>query len=300
MKGASIVFGVQAGATYKINEKVGVSAGIRTMFANNSYEGYLRNIMINPIFPLAGLTGTMIPASNFFTTIGNTENAAATADQSLDVTQKGSGIAPIFGIHFRPNSRADLAVKYEFKTKITLENETKENAQNMYPDGQKLRSDVPALLSIAGSYDFTPKLKVSVTYLQHFEKQARLDSWNAGLEEIVQRQKFIDHGTREFMVGVEYQLNDKLTLSAGCQLSDVGVSEKWQNDLSHNLDNLSFALGFAYRITEKLTLNFGAIATIFDPPSVTTVLPSPPFNPTVTQKYERSSRGFAIGVDYRF
>jgi long-chain fatty acid transport protein len=302
MKGSSIVYGAFAGAAYKINEMFGVSGGLRMMFASNSYEGYIRNIRINPLFPPLGNGVDMISASAFFTAIGQTANAAATADQSLDVKQSGSGVAPIFGVHFRPNQRSSIAVKYEFKTKITLENETKENAQNMYPDKQKLRSDVPALLSIAAGYDISSNVKASFTYLHHFEKQATLESWNAAANTIVQRQKLIDNNTTEVQLGIEWKLNDKLTLSTGCQVSTVGVSKAWQNDMSHNLTNTTVGLGFAYRVTEQLTVNFGAINTWYEPVTIKTknTLPSPPFNEFVTQKYDRTNRAIAVGIDYRF
>jgi long-chain fatty acid transport protein len=300
MEGTSIVYGVQANATYKINDMFGISGGIRMSLASNSYKGYVRNIQINPrLNPIFGLpyNGQMVSAPMFFTDIGRADLAAQTSDQSLDVKQTGSGVAPIFGVHFRHNS-LDLAVKYEFQTNITLTNKTKENAMNMYPDGQELRSDVPAVLSLAMGKDnfFHPKLKVAVTYLHHFEKQANLQSWNATAGTIVQREKLIDKNTHELMVGAEWKLNDKLTLSAGYQISNVGVSNAWQNDISHNLDNITLGLGFAYRVNDKLTLNFGAINTWYDPVTISGNVSGVDYK----QTFDRTNRAIAVGVDYRF
>ncbi len=292
MEGSSIVYGVQAGATYSINDMLGLYGGIRFSFARNSYEGYVRNIRINPVVPGINPSGAMIPASAFFQAGGNEVLAAATSDQSLDVSQKGSGAAPILGLHFRVNS-LNLAAKYEFRTKMTLTNDTKQNAMNMYPDGQELRADVPALLSVAGSYDIVPAVKFSVTYLHHFEPQATLESWAPVATEpngghIVQRQELVDRGTNEYMAGLEWKPTDKLLLSAGCQRSDVSVSDAWQNDITHNLDNFSAGLGAAYRFTDRLTLNVGGMYTWYDSQTVK------------TQTYARTSRVVAVGVDYRF
>ena len=329
LNGSSIVYGVQAGATYKINDMLGVFGGVRMSFANNSYEGYLKNIKINPNFtgnPVLGsiLDGTPIGASelnakgNAISDIASTPGldpqtagllgavagglklvASQIGDKALDVTQKGNGIAPILGIHFSVGN-LNLAAKYEFRTKITLTNETKKDDVNMYPDGKKLRSDVPALLSLAGSYDIIPALRLSITYLHHFEPQAKIQSWDAAGQAIVQRQDLIDHGTNEYQVGLEWNVTGKLTLSTGCQWSDVGVSDLWQNDISHNLDNLTWGLGAAYHFNDRLTLNIGGLYTWYNSASVkcNTTIQSNPVS--VTQTYERTNKALAIGLDFRF
>ena len=319
LKGSSIVYGVQAGATYKINDMIGVFGGVRMLFASNSYEGYLKDIKINPNVP-GLLDGSMLGPSeldargdainNLADDLGNTNpqyiplktlagglKYVATqipGTTELDVIQKGSGFAPILGVHFNLNS-LHLAVKYEFNAKITIKNETKKNAMDMYPDGKELRSDVPAVLSLAGSYDIVPALKLSVTYLHHFEPQATIESWAPGgdyVSTIIQRQKLIDKGTNEYQAGLEWMLNGKLTLSTGCQWSDVSVSDAWQNDIAHNLDNLTWGLGAAYHFSDRLTLNIGGLYTWYTPSSVK--------SPAYTQTYDRTNKALAIGIDYRF
>ena len=302
LNGTSIVYSVQAGATYRVSDMLGVFGGIRMSFASNSYEGYVKDIKINPY-------GNMVSAPDFFENAGIPSLlplAQATANQSLDVKQAGSGMAPILGFHFNMNS-LNLSAKYEFSTKITLKNETKQNAMNMYPDGQKLRSDVPALLSLAGSYDIIPSVKLSFTYLYHFEPQATIESWapdaaNPNGGSIVQRQDFIDRGTNEYMAGLEWKLNDKLILSTGCQWSDVSVSDLWQNDISHNLDNLTIGLGAAYHFSDRLILNIGGINTWYNSSSIkgNAAIQGTPVTMPYTQTYERANTAIAIGIDYRF
>ena len=322
LKGSSIVYGVQAGATYKINDMIGVFGGVRMLFASNGYEGYLRDIKVNPNVP-GLLDGGMLNSSELVargnaidaqanaippealadpqilaqytqlkTLAGGLKNVASKiGDKSLDVKQKGSGIAPILGVHFNVNS-LHLAAKYEFNAKIKIKNETNKDDVNMYPDGQELRSDVPALLSLAGSYNILPALKLSVTYLHHFEPQATLESWDAANQKIVNRQDFIDKGTNEYQAGLEWFLNDKLTISMGCQWSDVSVSNLWQNDISHNLDNLTYGLGAAYHFSDRLTLNIGGLYTWYTSSSVKI--------PAYTQTYERTNKALAIGIDFKF
>ena len=319
LKGSSIVYGVQAGASYKITEMLSVFGGVRMMFASNSYEGYATDIQFNPssaVLTSYGLTadGSMRPAPAFFNAfgdiLGNMGQEAASAqmkalsvgtgNQLLDAKQKGNGIAPILGLHFQLNG-LNLAVKYEFNTKITVKNETVDgkNAMNLYPDGKELRSDVPALLSLAGSYDIIPSLKLSVTYLHHFEPQAKLESWDG--TKIVQRQDLIDKGTNEYQFGLEWKFSDKLTFSTGCQISKVGVSDAWQNDIAHNLDNFTWGLGAAYHLSDRITLNIGGLYTWYTPVTVAgnaSIMGS--FATPYNQTYDRSNKAIAVGIDFKF
>ncbi len=320
LKGTSIVYGIQVGASYKIGEKFGVFGGVRMLMASNSYEGYMRNIKVNPslaAIPGGVLNGDMMDANTLntkadaITAYANTllqlpENAATITllktvagglksvasgigDKALDVQQTGNGFAPLIGIHYN-SGILNLAAKYEFSSKITLTNKTKKDDVNMYPDGKKLRSDVPALLSLAGSIDIVPSLKFSLTYIHHFEPQAKIESYADG--KIISRNKLIDHGTNEAMAGIEWKVFKKLTLSTGGQLSKVGVSDAWQTDITHNLDNYTHGIGAALHLNDRLTLNIGGLYSWYTK--------APIKSQTFTQTYNRANTAVAIGLDYRF
>lgn len=78
-EGSSAFYGIQGGASYKINDMLSVSLGLRYVMISNSYKGYLENIMINPNFPSAGFTGEMVKATEFFTAFsGYLSNVSAT------------------------------------------------------------------------------------------------------------------------------------------------------------------------------------------------------------------------------
>ena len=53
-KGSSVYFGYQANVGYKINDKLSVAVGARLVTASNKYNGYLKNISINPNYPAFG------------------------------------------------------------------------------------------------------------------------------------------------------------------------------------------------------------------------------------------------------
>ena len=83
-KGSSTYLGYQANLGYKINDMLSVAIGARLVSVTNKYNGYLKNISINPTYPAfgAGFTGGMVLASDFFTagaTTLSTLAAGATA-----------------------------------------------------------------------------------------------------------------------------------------------------------------------------------------------------------------------------
>ena len=297
MDGKSIMFGYQAGITYKISDMFGVFGGCRMISASNSYEGYLRNIMINPKVYNPN-PGQMLPASAFFNTIGQPQIAASLTDQSLSVKQKGTGYTPILGFNFNLKG-LNVGVKYEFNTKLTVTNHTTNNAFDMYPDGLELRSDIPALLSIGASYDIVPEIKLSLGYLYYFDKNAVIQSWDAKTRTLINKTDFIDKNTSEYLAGIEWKVCDKFILSSGWQYSNPGPSEKYQNDISHSITNLTAGVGFAYKICEKATINVGGLMSFYDKFDTRYAQPEGS-NVFYTRSYGRTSKGLAIGLDLKF
>lgn len=66
-KGKSVIFGFQAGVSYEINENISVFGGLRYLKAENSYEGYIKDIMVTSAAgestPSAFLNGVAAPLS---------------------------------------------------------------------------------------------------------------------------------------------------------------------------------------------------------------------------------------------
>ncbi|HLN54865.1 MAG TPA: hypothetical protein VK207_02670 [Bacteroidales bacterium] len=91
-EGTSVYFGYQFNVAYKINDMISVAAGMRMVSAKNTYNGYMKNIMINPNYPAfgAGYTGSLVKAATFFT------DAATKLNQlSAGATQYVTGLQPI-------------------------------------------------------------------------------------------------------------------------------------------------------------------------------------------------------------
>ncbi|MCL2329435.1 MAG: aromatic hydrocarbon degradation protein, partial [Bacteroidetes bacterium] len=140
LKGSSITYGTQLGVNYKIKNMFSVFAGARASFVRNGYNGYIKDIKINPNIPPFGLSGdNMIPATAFVNILAENqlipqEQAdaliAQVSDRAIDLKQSGWGIAPILGVDFNYKN-LNVGIKYEFKTAIKLTNKTKENTSGM-------------------------------------------------------------------------------------------------------------------------------------------------------------------------
>jgi hypothetical protein len=82
-KGTSAYMGYQLNVGYKLTEMLSVAIGARFVSAKNTYGGYLKNISINPTYPAFGADGSMMLASDFFTTGATTLNTLAAGANSF-------------------------------------------------------------------------------------------------------------------------------------------------------------------------------------------------------------------------
>jgi long-chain fatty acid transport protein len=290
LRGTSIIYGAQLGATFAINDMFSVFAGGRMAMVRNSHEGHLRDIQINPTVPGLNPDGNMMSAYTFFNAIGQTEQAAMVADQQLINSQSGNGFTPILGLNFNHN-RLNVGVKYEFRTSLSVTNETEIDVQNMFPDGASIPHDIPAKLTVGAQYDIIPSVTLSAGWVRFFDQDARMAN---------DRQDLLDGGVNEFLFGAEWRINNRFLVSAGTQVTRSSATDAYQTDLSHFLNSVSVGFGGAVDVTENIRINAGYFFTMFE--DWEQVIPAGAAVPTpaVTNVFARTSQVFGIGVDFRF
>jgi len=300
MKGKQYIYGAQLNFTYKILDCLAAAVGIRA----NYYDGYYRG---------------HVNANH--STMGNL------AGLSLDVDQKGWGFTPMVSVNYHQGPLT-LTARYEFRTKISTKNETNSlsatlNSEQLieaplvklvaagamtaeqaaalgtqikttvesglatytapYQDGVRTRYDMPALLSLAVGYEFTPKLRATLEYHFFDDKNAKMAN---------DRQNELTHGTHEFLAGVEYDINDKFTVSCGAQRTDYGLSDGYQQNTSFACDSYSIGLGGAWNINEKIRLNAGYFISLYSD-----------YDKQASygiETYSRTNNVIGIGIDYKF
>jgi len=275
VKGKQYIYGAQVNFTYKLTDYLAAAVGVRA----NYYDGYSR----------AYVKATSLPQ------LGSQE----LVNMKLDCTQRGWGVAPIVSLNYHQGPLT-LAARYEFRTKINTKNETAELPEGLgdmaasYADGARVRYDMPALLVAAVGYAFTPKLRATLEY--HF-----FDDRNAKMAD--DRQKELKHGTHELLAGIEYDINEKFTVSCGGQRTDYGLSDNYQQNTSFACDSYSIGLGGAWNVSDKVRLNAGYFITLYS--DYTREWPAAQGGYMGTgyagkDVYSRTNNVIGVGIDYRF
>lgn len=297
--GASTYFGLQLNYSYEVNEALSLSVGVRATIASNAYEGHIAGISVNPNAPTMGLDGNYMLATDLFATMAGvgvitSAQAAAygamVADKNVDAKQTGNAFTPILSANVKPNDKWDIAVKYEFKTKLELTNDTKVDDTGMYADGVKSRADIPAILALGVSHQLCDKLLLSASLTNYFDEGV---DW--GMDATTGEVRGIDHNATDYALGAEYAFSSKFKVSLGWNYTDLGIAENWRNDILHSFSTHSINAGVAYAFTEKLALDLGVMNTLYSPVTRDFI------NATVgpySETYDRSNLVFAIGLSY--
>ena len=300
MKGKQYIYGAQFNYTYKILDCFSAAAGVRVNYYDGYYRGHVK---------------------------ANHSSMGNLASLALDVDQKGWGFTPIVSVNYHQGPLT-LTARYEFRTKINTKNETNSLSASLnsdqlvvapltrlvaagalpaaqaaamatqikstvesglatytapYQDGVRTRYDMPALLSVAAGYEFTPQLRATLEYHFFDDKNAKMAN---------DRQDELTHGTHEILAGVEYDINDKFTVSCGGQRTDYGLSDGYQQNTSFACDSYSIGLGGAWNINEKVRLNAGYFISLYSDYDKQASYGQ--------ETYSRTNNVIGVGIDYKF
>ncbi len=214
--------------------------------------------------------------------------AQATSDMELDATQSGSGIVPVIGINLKFSDDFNMAIKYEHKASITLTNSTTVDDVGMYPDGEEMAADMPAMLAVGASYKALPQLRLSGGFHYYFDK-------SADYGKALPNEDIIDNNFWEAAFGLEYAVTENFLLSAGYLRTQTGVNDKYHSDLSHSLSTNSIGAGLKYMVNPNMGINLGVMNTMYE--SYTKSFGATGFN--YDESYERKALTFAIGLDLK-
>ena len=284
--GISFFLGFQGNISYAISDAVAVAAGVRYIYAINSYEGTLENIQINPMHPLLNPSGGMMSAEQFFTYAGMPGTAAMLADAEVDVQQTGSGITPILSMNLKPSDNLNIGIRYEFNTKLELTNDSAVDDTGQFPDGFTFRNDIPAILSFGIEYTVMPKLRLMISLNTFFDKSANWD----GAEDL------IDSNSYDMGVGFEYDITETFLISAGYLYTNVGVKDTYQGDFTHELDSNTIGFGGRIMMTPKISLDIGGLYVTYT--EADRSWQRNDFPHAFKETYQRSSWGLSIGIGF--
>ncbi len=311
LKGKSMTLAFNLGAAFRITDWLSVSALVRYSNTSNGYEGYMKNIQVNPSAPAMGLNGQMMSASALFTTAAQMlqqmgmlspemqkalgENAVKTADHTLDVKQKGYSISPVLAVAFH-HGKWDASIKYEFKMATELEIESAPVSANdpvinsIFTHGTKVKAETPALLAVAASRNCGP-VKVTLEWHHFFDKDAENSFTQAGT---------VLGNTNEYLAGAEWSITDRWMVSLGAQRTQLNLDESKYSDMNFSISSTSVGLGLKFQITDFMALNAGFMKTFYDKDITNNFVDAT--NPALSYKdvYNRTSISWGLGLDFKF
>lgn len=322
MRGRQYYFGLSLGFAYKVTPNLAVFAGARGVYATSNYYGYIRNIRM-------GMSEQNPAGVPLYMMLDNTKTDAA--DVELNCDQSGIGFTPIIGIDYK-TGRWNFSAKYEFKTRMRLENK----AVNKQPS----IGNLPAKLVENG---------VSPLLLQSLEMQATLKSFgdlfdesldeaigeytdgkkiaqdipalltlgvgynpvdplhiNVGFHYFYDRQatayndrnRLLDRGTVEWNAGVEYDASKLLTVSCGWQNTNYGITDEYMDDKSFVTSSNSIGAGVCVHVSPKVDINAAYFCTLYGHKKTSET--DGVTKQAYTADFTRTNHVFAVGVDFSF
>ena len=197
--------------------------------------------------------------------------------------------------------RFNFAAKYEFKTQIRMKNESTVNeasaipAVNKFRDGEEVNEDQPAQLALGVQWSPIDQVRINAGWHHFFDKDA---SWYNNSQELLK------HNTNEFSLGAEWDINDRLNVSAGGQVTRYGLSDEYMNDMSFVVNSFSIGLGFNYKVKKNITLSAAYFQTYYD--NYDMVTPQQNMTaigltiPAGRDSFTRTNRVFGVGCQVDF
>lgn len=326
MNGRQYYFGLSAGAAYRVSDHFSAFAGVRGVYATCNYYGYVRDIRVGgmPLYQVlditkpesanielscdqSGLGFTPILAVDYktgrwnfsakyeFKTRMRLKNKAVNQTPSignlsdnLKAAYVRSGIPEQAANAILGNENIEAAMgqlKMQFDQKLTA-------AIGEYADGKKIAADIPAYLTLGAGYKPIDALRINVGF--HWFDDKHATSYN-------DRQKLLDRGTIEWNAGAEYDLCKKLTVSAGWQSTNYGLSDEYMEDRSFVVNSNSVGCGAVVHFTDRMHLNVAYFHTFYQHKNVAqNVQLTAEKSISYNSDYTRNNNVFALGLDLDF
>ncbi len=297
MQGRQYIFGLQLGATYKLNDNLAVFGGGRMNYVSNSYFGYLRNISANlnggdmvnlndesiknQLLTKKGLysaaAAQYTTAAAAATAAGNTQLAAQYTTAAASATTAANAISSVVagstdkeldcdqsGWGLTPIIGVDykigklnLGAKYEFKTNLNIENKTKVNSTGVIAYDHGVNTP----------NDIPAMFTVGAQYSILPSVRASL-GWNHYYDKDAKmandKQNYLGGGTDEYLAGAEWDITDRVLVSGGFQSTNYELQDKYMSDMSFTTSSYSIGMGAAFKLNKSLKVNVAYFFTNYD------------------------------------
>lgn len=328
-EGSSIYFGYQANVSFEVNDFISLAAGIRLVTAKNTFNGYIKDISINPNYQAFGpaYNGSMVLASTFFTsgatTLTSLQTGANLYYAGLDPIVTGGGGATLltdggaFGLTPTDIATIQTIMGAAGQTPAQIGSATIAYAQAVLGGAAPVFEAGSAQMSALAAQTqdvnvdaeqsgrgITPIFGVNLTLSENlnvslkYEMQTKLEltttvNNNMGGGIFVDGEKVIADMPALLAMGFEYKPVDKLMLTGSMNVFfDKKVDYDGSADININMIDKNFkevAFGAQYEVNDKLRASAGWLGTYT----------GVNMNYISDQRYSTNTNSFGGGIGYR-
>lgn len=328
-EGSSIYFGYQANVSFEVNDFISLAAGIRLVTAKNTFNGYIKDISINPNYQAFGpaYNGSMVLASTFFTsgatTLTSLQTGANLYYAGLDPIVTGGGGATLltdggaFGLTPTDIATIQTIMGAAGQTPAQIGSATIAYAQAVLGGAAPVFEAGSAQMSALAAQTqdvnvdaeqsgrgITPIFGVNLTLSENlnvslkYEMQTKLEltttvNNNMGGGIFVDGEKVIADMPALLAMGFEYKPVDKLMLTGSMNVFfDKKVDYDGSADIDVNMIDKNFkevAFGAQYAVNDKLRASAGWLGTYT----------GVNMNYISDQRYSTNTNSFGGGIGYR-
>lgn len=273
-EGSSVFWGTQLNGTYAINDIISVSAGVRVIIANNTYNGYIKDIMVNPNQPTYDFDGNMRTAPSVFTTLSVASVKVASDIQPYVTAASTATLAQLVAGNKMTQATADalaggLGIS-PTSDKTISQIQSDYNGKAIYLSGKSVETADKEVDTKQTGTGFTPIIGIDI----------HLDKLNVGLKYEHQTTLTLTNSTKIdgtglfpdgdqsgsdipaiISGGADYEVTDKLKASASFNMY-LDKNVDWHKNVymqDRTIDNnyLELAFGLEYQLTDNFALSAG-------------------------------------------
>lgn len=333
MRGRQYYYGVSLGVGYKLTDDLSVFAGARGVYASCNYYGYVRNIKVGnmPLYQVLDPTKTnsadielscdqsgfgVTPILGIDYKIGKWNFSAkyefktrmrlknSSVNQFPSIGNLSDNLAKALNANLQKSGLADQASAI---TEGTLSSPTVagtmtalkarfdegiDNATGEYQDGKSIPADLPGIATVGVGFTPSDVLRLTAGFHYYFDKQAT--SYN-------HRNKLLKRGTMEYSAGVEYDPIKLVTVSAGYQRTNYGLSDEYMDDKSFVVSSNSIGTGFMLHLSKKTRVNVSYFHTFYETKNTEkTIQLTQEMQTHYVANYSRSNNVFGASLELDF
>ena len=345
MRGRSYYYGLSVAGAYKLTDNLAVSAGVRGVYVLTNYFGYVRDIKVGNMPLYMVLDPSKTNAANIelncdqsgtgFTPILGVDfklkhwNFSAKYEFKTRIRLKNESVNQAPSIGNLPSNLSETIVQGMMQKGYTYEQATaytqnklsdpivvatmtglKEQfdtklaeATGEFADGAKIAADIPALLTLGVGYTPVDALRINAGFHYFYDRQATAYK---------HREDKLKRGTIELNAGVEYDASKLITVSAGWQNTNYGLTDEYMDDKSFVVSSNSVGAGAVMHLTKKMDLNLAYFHTFYGHKKTAETVELKTIEKTesgikyntvneiYSADYTRNNNVWAVGIDIKF